>query len=121
MTRISLPKDGKFNYVVSGSSQATPYPESVGALSGKMVYTVYLAVGLHKKWILQYCLTKEAQRSATRGSAAPLDAPWPFLIFRPDHLVASNDDAVVHGMINTEGRFDQLSLVFPEQFDQKIC
>jgi hypothetical protein len=120
VTRINLPKDGKFGVVVMGSSQAVPYPESVGALGGKMVYTVYLNVGLRKKWVLQYCLTKEAERSVARGTAAtPLEAPFPFLIFRPDRLVESGDYVIVHGLINKEGSFDQLAMVFPDQFDQK--
>ena len=119
LTRITLPKDGKFGVVVLGSSQATPYPESAGVLSGKMVYTVYLAVGLHKKWILQYCLTKAAEKTVPRGSATPIDAPWPFLIFRPDNLTGSSDYVIVHGMIDTDGRFDKLAMVFPEQFEQE--
>jgi hypothetical protein len=119
LTKITLPKDGKFGVVVLGSSQATPYPETAGALSGKMIYTVYLGVGLHKKWILQYCLTKAAERAAPKGSATPLEAPWPFLIFRPNDLTGSSDYVIVHGMIDTEGRFDQLAMVFPEEFEQK--
>jgi hypothetical protein len=119
LIRITLPKDGKYGVVVSGSSQAVPYPESVGALSGKMVYTVYLNVGLRKKWILQYCLTKEAASSIPRGSSTAVDAPWPFTIFRPSHMEQSGDYVIVHGQIDKEGRFDQLALVFPDQFDQK--
>ncbi len=119
VTRITLPKDGNYGVVVTGSSQSTPYPETIGALSGKMVYTVYLSVGLHKKWILQYCLTKEAARQVSRGSATSLAAPWPFLLFRPDHLAQPGDYVVVHGIIDAEGRFDQLAMVFPDEFDQK--
>jgi hypothetical protein len=119
VTRIALPKDGKFGVVVTGSSQATPYPETIGALSGKMVYTVYLSVGLHKKWIMQYCLTREAARQIPRGSGTPLEAPWPILVFRPDHLAQPGDYVVVHGLIDAEGRFKQLVMVFPDQFDQK--
>lgn len=119
VTRIDLPKDGRFGVIVTGSSQAVPYPESVGSLAGKTVYTVYLNVGSHKKWILQYCLTAETIASIPRGSSTALDAPWPFLIFRPDHLVEPNDYVIVHGRIDKEGRFDQLAMVFPTEFDQK--
>ncbi len=121
VTRLTLPEDGKFGVIVVGSAAAAPYPESVGALGGKMVYTVYLRVGLRKSWILQYCLLKNAeQRTATKGSATPVDAPWPFLILRPDRLANSDSDyVVVHGMITSEGRFDQLSLVFPEDLEAK--
>lgn len=119
VTRISLPKDGRYGVVVTGSSQAVPYAETVGALSGNIVYTVYLNVGLRKKWILQYCLTKEAASSIPRGSSTAVDAPWPFLIFRPDQLKQPGDYVILHGQIDKDGRFDQLAMVFPDQFEQK--
>lgn len=121
VTRFTLPKDGHYGVVVVGSAPAAPYPETVGALGGKMVYTVYLRVGLRKKWILQYCLPKAAeQRIKVRGSATPLDAPWPFLILRPDQLSDSGEEyVVVHGMITSEGHFDQLAMIFPEQLEKR--
>jgi hypothetical protein len=119
LTRITLPKDGKFGVVVTGASASTPYPESVGALSGKIVYTVYLKVGLRKSWILQYCLPK-AVDGAKRGTATPLDAPWPFLILRPDRLTDSDPDyIVVHGMLTSAGQLEQLAMVFPAELDQR--
>ncbi len=122
LTRISLPKDGKFGVVVSGSSATNRYPESVGVLSGKVVYTVYLRVGLRKNWILQYCLPKTDEKAvATRGSATPpLEAPWPFLIMRPDRLSASDPEYImVRGMLTSAGQFDQLAMVFPEELEKK--
>ncbi len=121
VTRLTLPKDGRYGVVVAGSAPGAPYPESVGALGGKMVYTVYLKVGLRKSWILQYCLPKTAElRITTRGSATPLDAPWPFLILRPDRFSSTGEDYVmVHGMITAEGQFDQLAMVYPEQLEKK--
>jgi hypothetical protein len=121
VTRITLPKDGKFGVVVLGSAGSTPYPESVGALSGKVVYTVYMKVGLRKSWILQYCLPTATGQHAVNGtSAAPLAAPWPFLIMRPDQLAdADTDYIIVHGMLNAAGQFDQLAMVFPAELDKK--
>ncbi len=121
MTKLTLPKDGKFGVVVIGSSVSAPYPESSGVLTGKMVYTVYLRMGLRKNWILQYCLPKSAEQATrTRGSATPIEAPWPILMMRPDELAnAGADYVVVHGMITAEGHFDQLGLVFPEDLGQK--
>jgi hypothetical protein len=117
LTRISLPKDGKFGVVVLGSSPSSPYPESVGSLSGKMVYTVYLKVGLKKSWMLQYCLPRTVEQT---HSAAPLDAPYPFLMMRPDQITDDNSDYIlVHGMINVEGRFDELAMIFPQELPQK--
>jgi hypothetical protein len=121
VTRIELPKDGKFGVVVLGSTASVPYPESVGALSGKVVYTVYLKVGLRKSWILQYCLSKAGAPDGVGGrSVVPIEAPWPFLIMRPDQRSASDPDyIIVHGKLTTEGKFEQLAMVFPEELDTK--
>jgi hypothetical protein len=119
--KITLPKDGKFGVVVLGSTAADAYPDSVGLMTGKVIYTVYLKVGLRKNWILQYCLPGVVeQKFRAGGSATPLDAPWPFQILRPDlELDSSIDALMVRGMINTEGHFEQLTLAMPSQFPQK--
>lgn len=119
LTRITLPKDGKFGVVISGAAGSTPYPESVGALSGKVVYTVYLKVGWRRSWILQYCLPQTAQ-SAGKGTATPLDAPWPLLMLRSDRLRDFVPDYVmVHGMLTSAGQFDQLVMLFPAELEQR--
>jgi hypothetical protein len=119
LTRITLPKDGKFGVVVSGAAGSTPYPESVGALSGKVVYTVYLKVGWRKNWILQYCLPQTTE-SARKGTATPLDAPWPLLMLRSDRLRDFDPDYVmVHGMLTSAGQFDQLAMLFPAELEQR--
>jgi hypothetical protein len=120
LTRITLPKDGKFGVVVMGSSASELYPESAGLLSGKVVYTVYVGVGLRKNWILQYSLPKGSEHSAAPGSAAALDAPWPFEMLRPEHLSKLDPEYVmVHGLVDTAGRLDQLALVFPSELPDK--
>ena len=118
-TEVVHPRDGKFGVVVSGSSVAAPYPESSGALSGKLVYTVYVRAGQRKNWILQYCLPKNGVPSVRPdGSAGALEAPWPYDIVRPDRG-SDSDYVLVHGMVTKEGRFDQLSMVFPQEFEGK--
>src|SRR5579884_777034 len=121
VTRITLPKEGKFGVVVQGSATAQKYPQSAGALSGKIVYTVYLRVGLRKNWILQYCLPANADASPRiAGTRTPLEAPWPFLIMRPDSLGSDDPDYVmVHGMITAAGHFDQLAMVFPDELERR--
>jgi hypothetical protein len=121
LTRINLPKEGKFGVVVLGSADSARYPESVGALSGKLVYTVYLKVGLRKSWILQYCLPRASERKVTtKGSATPIDPPWPFLMMRPNRSSESDPDYIlVHGMLTEAGQFDQLTMVFPEELEKK--
>ena len=117
MHRIARAKDGKFSVVVIGSSAAEAYPDSIGLMTGKVIYTVYLKVGLHKSWILQYCLPGPVeQQLRVKGSATPLDAPWPFLMLRPD--LANSDALMLHGFVNTDGRFEKLALVLPVGFPQ---
>ena len=54
------------------------------------------------------------------GNSIRPDAPWPYQILRPNLAPDDSDsDAVmVHGFIDTEGRFEQLAVVFPPQFAQ---
>ena len=113
VVHITLPKDGKFGVVVVGSSLAEDYPETIHLWSGRLAYTVYLRVGVAKNWILQYSLPR-AQEVASTGSAGRPDAPWPYDITRPSIDADANTDAImVHGFVNTAGRFEQLAVVFP--------
>jgi len=119
ISRIQLPKDGHFGVVVVGSSPTDEYPEAAGVWTDRLAYTVYLHVGLAKSWILQYSLPLDAEAAAA-GNATRPDAPWPFVVVRP-HLAQSdtNGDAImIHGLINTKGQFEQLGVVFPQQFPQ---
>ncbi len=119
LVHISLPENGQFGVVVVGASLAEEYPETLGLWSGRLAYTVYLRVGLAKSWILQYCLPSSGQ-TATAGSVVRPDAPWPYEIVRPRLAPGDLDaDAVmVHGFVNTAGRFEHLAIVFPPQFTQ---
>lgn len=115
--RITRPKDGQFGVVVVGSSLADEYPETLGMWADRFAYTVYLHVGASKSWILQYSLPRAVQ---AKGDSMRPDAPWPYLILRP-HLALDDSDTdavMVHGFIDTDGRFEQLAVVFPPQFEQ---
>jgi hypothetical protein len=116
VTRIVVPKDGKFGVVVVGSSMAEEYPETVGLWGSRMAYTVYLHVGVAKSWILQYSLPQ----AADHGTTARIDAPWPYVMERPGLAPGDlNGDAImVHGFVNTSGRFEKLAIVFPVDFSQ---
>lgn len=119
MKEFTFPKDGKFNVVVLGSTSAAPYPESSDALSGKVVYTVYLRVGQRRNWILQYCLPKSAVTTpGAQGTRTPLEAPWPYLVVRPEHPSDSNY-VLVHGTISADGSFEQLAMVYPSELENK--
>jgi hypothetical protein len=119
VTRIVMPKDGKFGVVVVGSSMAEEYPETVGLWGNRMAYTVYLHVGVAKSWILQYSLPQAAS-AAENGTVVQLQAPWPFVMERPELAPADlNGDAIlVHGFVNESGSFEKLTVVFPVDFAQ---
>jgi len=121
VARIARPKDGHFSAVVLGSSAAQAYPEAVGALGGRLVYTVYLRVGTKKSWIMQYCLPRSAEQAVkVKGAATPVDPPFPFLILRPDlELAPETDYVIVHGLVNSSGKFEQLSIVGMTGFAQE--
>jgi hypothetical protein len=114
-----MPKDGKFGVVVVGSSMAEEYPETVGLWGSRMAYTVYLHVGSGKSWILQYSLPQAAS-AAENGTVVQLQAPWPFIMERPELAPGELDGnaILVHGFVNQSGRFEKLNIVFPVDFAQ---
>ncbi len=119
ITRISLPKKGKFGVVIVGTPLQDEYPEMIEIWGGRMAYTAYLNIGLKRSWILQYSLPR-TDVVAAPGSLARLEAPWPYEIARP-LLVFGDFNAkalVLHGFVNQAGRFESLALVYPPQLAQ---
>jgi hypothetical protein len=118
-THIRLAKDGQFGAVVVGSTLEERYPDVPSLWGSRLVYTVYLHVGLTKSWILQYSIPR-SEDAAAAGSDARVDAPWPFNIVRPDIPAgAINADVLmIHGFVNKDGRFETLKIVFPPEFQQ---
>lgn len=116
-TVITVPKDGHFGSVIVGDSLQDRYPEIADVWTGRLTYTAYLHVGLAKNWILQYSLPRAIETSHA-GTVAHLDAPWPYSIVRPNLEPGSVDaDALmVHGFVNSAGKFETLTVLFPEGF-----
>jgi hypothetical protein len=107
-TRVTRPKDGRYSFLVMGSKPEESFPEAAGLLSGKLVYTVYLGIGARPDWILQYCLPN----SASPAAAGPLDAPYPYLMFRPKLSFSWEEEYLfVKGMLRPEGKLEQLKLI----------
>jgi hypothetical protein len=116
---ISLPQNGQYTVVVVGSSLKEQYPEIQDVWGGRMVYTVYLHVGLAKSWILQYTLPSEVE-AAQAGSTNHLEAPWPYSIVRPAVIPTEvNADALmIHGYVDQAGKFESLGFaISPGSFD----
>lgn len=118
-TRITLPQNGTFGVVVVGSSMADEFPETSRLWGGRVVYSVYLHVGLSRSWILQYSLPGKLE-AANTGNVNHLDAPWPTYIVRPSGSQPNvNADALmIHGFVNEAGHFESLGLMFPPEFSQ---
>jgi hypothetical protein len=118
-TRITLPRTGVFGSVVVGVSLVDKYPETARLWGGRMAYTVYLHVGQAKSWILQYTLSK-ADEAANEGNIARIEAPWAYNIVRPNvpSSVLNADALILHGYVNTDGHFEELKVVFPDDFPQ---
>lgn len=113
-TRISLPPNGQFGVVVVGSTLSDEFPEANDIWGGRLIYSVYLKVGLARNWILQYSLPSNVDAKSAGGDNH-VDAPWPYFLVRPDASpVNVNADALmVHGFVTASGRFEALSVVFP--------
>src|SRR5207244_2170300 len=56
VTRIQHPTNGSFDVVIKQSATRDDLPDVGGLLTGTPVYTVYLHVGDHKEWLLEYCV-----------------------------------------------------------------
>lgn len=109
---ITLPKGGQYGMVVVGASPEEDYPETADLWTGRLVYTVYLQTHTAQNWVLQYSLLRSLA-NASNGTRP--DAPWPFDMMRPS-LDPYKDIVLVHGFVNTAGRFEQLSIAYPPAF-----
>lgn len=116
-TRIEHPATGVFDVVVQ-SGGVEGFPESAGVLSGKPVYSAFIQAGGPKDWILQYCIpagedhTTEVSGPIVRlGSGSPLLAPYPRVTMRPAVRPKPGRYVMVHGMITTAGKFENLKIL----------
>ncbi|HEX3893346.1 MAG TPA: hypothetical protein VHZ28_02790 [Terracidiphilus sp.] len=118
-TRMTLPQNGQYGVVVVGSTLTDEFPETSRLWGGRLVYSVYLHVGLSRSWILQYSLPSKAE-AASAGNVNHIEAPWPTYIVRPSNKPANiNADALmVHGFVNETGHFESMALVFPAEYSQ---
>ena len=111
--KINRAKDGQYGLAVVQSSSGVP--GSAGLLKGRPVFSVYLAIGARKEWILQYCLPADSSKQAPAqvvqlSNVSPVGAPYAFTIVRPIiHLSYGARYGFVHGFVNTSGKFERLS------------
>jgi len=114
---ITLAKDGEFGAVIVGSTLEEQFPEVAGVWNNRIAYTVYLHVGLSRSWILQYALGEDSNAPES-GVVERIQAPWPYNILRPNIAPGSiqADALLVHGYVNTAGRFEDIRVAFPTEY-----
>ncbi len=117
-TKVALPQNGQYGVVVVGNAMEDQFPETSALWGDRLIYSVYLHVGLAESWILQYSLPLSAE--ARSAGNLHIEAPYPFYIVRPSNGVGTiaADALMIHGFINEAGRFEALSIVFPSTFKQ---
>jgi hypothetical protein len=121
VAKVVLPPDGHFPVLVESSSSEA-FPETEGVLTGRLIYTAYVRAGARKDWILQYCLPHGVEQTlSVSARRAPLEAPYPYLMLRPELSAASDSDyLILHGIVTVFGKFDQLTyIIAPEEQSEK--
>jgi len=113
-TLISVAKDGHFGAVIVGTSLQDRFPEIQGVWGQRVIYTVYLHVGLRHSWILQYSLSPAMEASG--GNIGRLEAPWPYTIVRPELAWEDTGAVIVSGLVDQSGRFENLKIIVPDSF-----
>jgi Gram-negative bacterial TonB protein C-terminal len=114
-TLISVAKDGHFGAVIVGTSLQDRFPEIQGVWGQRVIYTVYLHVGLSHSWILQYSLSP-ALDAASAGNTGRLEAPWPYTIVRPELAWEETGAVIVSGLVDQSGKFQNLKIIVPSPF-----
>jgi hypothetical protein len=110
---------GSFDAVVVQSSSSDPFPESKDLLTGRPIYTVYVALGTPKDWALYFCVPGEKEASpggnvVKIGTAVPVQAPYPTTLVRPDVTVPTfYKQVLVHGYVTAAGHVENLRVVRP--------
>lgn len=111
--------NGIFDAVVVQSTSSDPFPNSKDLLTGRPIYTVYVALGTPKDWALYFCVPGEKEPATSGnvvkiGTATPVQAPYPTTLVRPDVVVpAFYKQVLIHGYVNASGRMENLKLVRP--------
>ncbi|MCL5096631.1 MAG: hypothetical protein M1608_03670 [Candidatus Omnitrophica bacterium] len=112
------PKNGNFDVVVMQAPRAGSTREGKAVLNGSQVYTVYLEVGTERPWVLQFCKPADAGAAHVRGGVlqlsaeAGIQAPYPVVtVVPPPGSTFTAAKLYVRGILNREGRFNQLAMV----------
>ncbi len=109
---------GTFDTTVVQSTPTDRFPESRGLLTGRPIYSVYVAMGTGKDWVMYYTDPKSGNSPQSQGAVVnlgkveDLDAPYPYVMVRPNVTVpAFFDYVLVFGGITAGGQPENLRIV----------
>ena len=115
VTRIQHPTNGKFDVVIMHSTASDDLPDIGGILSGNPIYTVYLAVGDEREWLMQYCLpshngTQNNPYQITIDDSGNLAPPYPISTVIPTGILGQSHakHIVLRGILTAAGSFTEL-------------
>ncbi len=119
MVRVEPSPTGSFDSMVVQSSPADMFAESRDLLTGRPIYTVYLAAGTPRDWTLWFCIPGSGQQDPPAmgnvvllGDGPKVRAPYPTLLVRPRATFGAGEKyLLVYGRISRDGRFEGLRLV----------
>jgi hypothetical protein len=113
--QIEHPANGSFDIVVQ-SSGGDGLPDVGVVLRGSPVYTVYLPVGDHKEWLLEYCVAAgQSSRSGTNqvsiGGGAPITPPFPVSTTVPRSILGQTiaNHLVFRGLLSANGSLQNMT------------
>ena len=116
LTRIELPRHSRPPVSLLGLSVAGQYGEVANQMQAQVVSTIYLDMGLKKRWALEYWTAQPDQR----GGITRLDAPWPYVMLRPKVEFSAGENVVlIRGVLTTEGQLQGLSPLLPPHRSQE--
>ncbi len=114
---------GTFDAIIIQSNPLDQFPESKAFLTGRPIYTVYVTAGTAKDWPLYFCIPGERtsasnSRVVTLDAPAPVQAPYPTRLVRPEVSVPSYVKYIlVHGVVTAAGRVEKLGIVRSVRYD----
>ena len=101
---------------VLGVSSREAYPESVAIWVARSFIRFTYRWDSRRVGFFSFArLTQMRRRAAPRERVAAIDAPWPFRIMRPTVTGLSGDYTLLHGIVDTSGRFERLTLVTSDE------
>ena len=118
---ITRPANGNFDAVLVQTSPLEQFPEGRKLLSGRPIYTVFLAMGTAKEWAMYFCLPGDPGGAADPGervvrlpSPAPVRPPYPTRMIRAGVTLPSYQKYVlVHGFVTEGGQIRDVRVVPP--------